>query len=34
MKPPSSFDVEEQLARPSGLGDQLEAFSLTIGSRA
>ncbi|MPQ74737.1 IS5/IS1182 family transposase, partial [Acetobacter senegalensis] len=24
------FDVEERLARLSGLGDQLEAFSLTV----
>ncbi|GBD57897.1 hypothetical protein NBRC103581_02493 [Gluconobacter wancherniae NBRC 103581] len=34
MKLSSSFDVEEQLTRPSWLGDQLEAFSLTIGLRA
>lgn len=25
------FDVEERLARLSGLGDQLEAFSQTVG---
>jgi len=26
MKQPGFFDVEERLARLSGLGDQLEAF--------
>lgn len=31
MKQPGFFDVEEQLARLSGLGDQLELFSRTVG---
>ncbi|WP_155738499.1 hypothetical protein, partial [Acetobacter pasteurianus] len=31
MKQPGFFDVEERLARLSGLGDQLEAFSRTCG---
>ncbi|GAC89058.1 transposase [Gluconobacter thailandicus F149-1 = NBRC 100600] len=30
MKQPGFFDVEERLARLSGLGDQLEAFSRTV----
>ncbi|OAJ67065.1 transposase [Gluconobacter cerinus] len=30
MKQPGFFDVEERLARLSGLGDQLEALSLTV----
>lgn len=30
MKQPCFFDVEEWLARLSGLGDQLEAFSRTV----
>ena len=30
MKQPGFFDVEEQLARLSGLGEQLEAFSRTV----
>ncbi|MCP1237955.1 transposase, partial [Gluconobacter kondonii] len=30
MKQPGFFDVEEQLARLSGFGDQLEAFSRTV----
>ncbi len=30
MKQPGLFDVEERLARLSGLGDQLEAFSRTV----
>lgn len=30
MKQPDFFDVEERLARLSGLGDQLEAFSRTV----
>ncbi|WP_264779059.1 IS5 family transposase [Gluconobacter sphaericus] len=30
MKQPGFFDVEERLARSSGLGDQLEAFSRTV----
>lgn len=30
MKQPSFFDVDERLARSSGLGDQLEAFSRTV----
>ncbi|WP_158093010.1 hypothetical protein [Gluconobacter sp. DsW_058] len=30
MKRLGFFDVEEQLARLSGLGDQLEAFSRTV----
>ncbi|GCD53100.1 hypothetical protein NBRC3188_1797 [Acetobacter pasteurianus NBRC 3188] len=29
-KPSAFFDVEERLARLSGLGDQLEAFSRTV----
>ncbi|NVN03966.1 hypothetical protein HW517_15985 [Asaia spathodeae] len=31
MKQAGFFDVEERLARLSGLGDQLEAFSRTVG---
>lgn len=31
MKRPGFFDVEERLSRLSGLGDQLEAFSRTVG---
>jgi len=31
MKQPGFFDVDERLARLSGLGDQLEAFSRTVG---
>ncbi|MFT9450490.1 transposase, partial [Gluconobacter japonicus] len=30
MKQAGFFDVEERLARLSGLGDQLEAFSRTV----
>lgn len=30
MKQPGFFDVDEPLARLSGLGDQLEAFSRTV----
>ncbi|KXV60744.1 transposase [Acetobacter tropicalis] len=30
MKQPGFFDVEKRLARLSGLGDQLEAFSRTV----
>ena len=30
MKQPGFFDVDERLARLSGLGDQLEAFSRTV----
>ena len=30
MKQPGFFDVEGRLARLSGLGDQLEAFSRTV----
>jgi hypothetical protein len=30
MKQPGFFGVEERLARLSGLGDQLEAFSRTV----
>ena len=30
MKQPGFFDVEERLARLSGLGDQLEAFSRIV----
>ena len=30
MKPAGFFDVDERLARLSGLGDQLEAFSRTV----
>ncbi len=30
MKQAGLFDVEERLARLSGLGDQLEAFSRTV----
>ena len=30
MKQSGFFDVEERLARLSGLGDQLEAFSRTV----
>lgn len=30
MKQSAFFDVEEQLTRLSGLGDQLEAFSRTV----
>jgi uncharacterized protein YhfF len=30
MKQARFFDVEERLARLSGLGDQLEAFSRTV----
>ena len=30
MQQPGFFDVEERLARLSGLGDQLEAFSRTV----
>lgn len=30
MKQPGFFDVEERLARLSGLGDQLEVFSRTV----
>ena len=30
MKQPGFFDVEERLARLSGLGDQLKAFSRTV----
>ena len=30
MNQPGFFDVEERLARLSGLGDQLEAFSRTV----
>lgn len=30
MKQPDFFDVEERLARLSGLGDQLEALSQTV----
>ena len=30
MKQPGFVDVEERLARLSGLGDQLEAFSRTV----
>ncbi len=30
MKQPGLFDVEERLSRLSDLGDQLEAFSLTV----
>ena len=30
MKQTGFFDVEERLARLSGLGDQLEAFSRTV----
>ncbi|CEF43031.1 transposase [Acetobacter senegalensis] len=30
MKQPGFFDVEEQLARLSGHGNQLEAFSQTV----
>ena len=30
MQQPGFFDVEERLARLSGLGDQLEAFSWTV----
>ncbi|GCD56372.1 hypothetical protein NBRC3222_1709 [Acetobacter pasteurianus NBRC 3222] len=30
MKQTGFFDVEERLARLSGLGDQLEAFSQTV----
>lgn len=30
MKQPGFFDIEERLARLSGLGDQLEAFSRTL----
>ena len=30
MKQPGFFDVEERLARLSGPGDQLEAFSRTV----
>ncbi|KXV57808.1 transposase [Acetobacter senegalensis] len=30
MKQPGFFNVEERLARLSGLGDQLEAFSRTV----
>ena len=34
MKQPGFFDVEERLARLSGLGDQLEAFSRTVNFEA
>ncbi|MDE7540378.1 IS5/IS1182 family transposase, partial [Gluconobacter sphaericus] len=30
MRQPGFFDVEERVARLSGLGDQLEAFSRTV----
>ncbi|AXY23185.1 hypothetical protein CD178_02438 [Komagataeibacter saccharivorans] len=30
MKQPGFFDVEERLARLSGLGDQLGVFSRTV----
>lgn len=30
MKQPGFFDVDERLARLSGLGDQLEAFSRIV----
>jgi hypothetical protein len=30
MKQPGFFDVDERLARLSGLGDQFEAFSRTV----
>ncbi|WP_264786606.1 transposase, partial [Gluconobacter cerinus] len=30
VKQPGFFDVKGRLARPSGLGDQLEAFSWTV----
>ncbi|QEH96800.1 hypothetical protein FXF46_11175 [Gluconobacter thailandicus] len=31
MKQPGFLDGEERLARSSGVGDQLEAFSRTVG---